>query len=147
MGDKFIGSESEEDSSSLSLELIVDKSKKEETQDAMRDRNVYDFDLETMKEKPWLKPGADIADYFNYGFTEQTWRKYCEMQRQNRDWVGRHGGQEKPEQSDSHTDTHRAYDRPARRSQDDGRRRHYDGTRRYRYDERDGDDRRGRRHY
>lgn len=25
--------------------------------------------------------GADITDYFNYGFTEETWRLYCEKQR------------------------------------------------------------------
>lgn len=25
--------------------------------------------------------GADIADYFNYGFTEDTWKLYCEKQR------------------------------------------------------------------
>jgi len=25
--------------------------------------------------------GADIADYFNYGFTEETWKLYCEKQR------------------------------------------------------------------
>lgn len=26
--------------------------------------------------------GADITDYFNYGFTEETWKLYCERQRQ-----------------------------------------------------------------
>ena len=25
--------------------------------------------------------GADITDYFNYGFTEETWKAYCEKQR------------------------------------------------------------------
>lgn len=29
----------------------------------------------------YLTPGADIADYFNYGFTEETWKGYCEKQR------------------------------------------------------------------
>lgn len=28
--------------------------------------------------------GADITDYFNYGFTEETWRLYCEKQRKTR---------------------------------------------------------------
>ena len=28
--------------------------------------------------------GADITDYFNYGFTEETWRLYCEKQRKMR---------------------------------------------------------------
>lgn len=26
-------------------------------------------------------PGADITDYFNYGFTEETWKAYCEKQK------------------------------------------------------------------
>ena len=28
--------------------------------------------------------GADITDYFNYGFNEDTWTKYCERQRRLR---------------------------------------------------------------
>ena len=28
--------------------------------------------------------GADISDYFNYGFNEDTWRMYCEKQRRMR---------------------------------------------------------------
>ena len=28
--------------------------------------------------------GADITDYFNYGFTEETWRLYCEKQRRTK---------------------------------------------------------------
>jgi pre-mRNA 3'-end-processing factor FIP1 len=53
-------------------------------------------------EKPWKKPGrtqhcytrqlnsnlfhsgADISDYFNYGFTEETWTQYCDRQRRLR---------------------------------------------------------------
>ncbi|KAK7503807.1 hypothetical protein BaRGS_00004930 [Batillaria attramentaria] len=44
---------------------------------------VYEFDLDSIQneEKPWRKPGADITDYFNYGFTEETWQQYCEKQR------------------------------------------------------------------
>lgn len=30
------------------------------------------------------KPGADITDYFNYGFNEETWRAYCERQKRLR---------------------------------------------------------------
>lgn len=37
-----------------------------------------------MDDKPWRKPGADITDYFNYGFNEETWRAYCERQKQMR---------------------------------------------------------------
>lgn len=28
--------------------------------------------------------GADISDYFNYGFTEETWAQYCDRQRRIR---------------------------------------------------------------
>ncbi len=31
-----------------------------------------------------LLAGADITDYFNYGFDEHTWRDYCERQRKLR---------------------------------------------------------------
>lgn len=31
-----------------------------------------------------LHSGADIADYFNYGFTEDTWKLYCDKQRKMR---------------------------------------------------------------
>lgn len=37
-----------------------------------------------MEDKPWRKPGADITDYFNYGFNEDTWRAYCERQKRMR---------------------------------------------------------------
>ncbi|CAG9863331.1 unnamed protein product [Phyllotreta striolata] len=41
-----------------------------------------EYNLDSLEDKPWKKPGADITDYFNYGFNEDTWRAYCE--RQNR---------------------------------------------------------------
>jgi pre-mRNA 3'-end-processing factor FIP1 len=45
-----------------------------------------DFDLQGIKDedKPWRKPGADITDYFNYGFNEETWINYCMKQRRLR---------------------------------------------------------------
>ena len=39
--------------------------------------SAVEFDMESLEEKPWRKPGADITDYFNYGFTEETWTAYC----------------------------------------------------------------------
>lgn len=42
---------------------------------------VIETDLDTFEDKPWRKPGADLSDYFNYGFTEETWKAYCEKQR------------------------------------------------------------------
>lgn len=38
------------------------------------------LDLESLKDKPWRLPGADITDYFNYGFNEVTWIAYCSKQ-------------------------------------------------------------------
>lgn len=35
------------------------------------------IDLDKLKDKPWRIPGADISDYFNYGFDEFTWTAYC----------------------------------------------------------------------
>lgn len=45
---------------------------------------MYEFNLDTIEDKPWRKPGADITDYFNYGFNEDTWKAYCEKQRKLR---------------------------------------------------------------
>ncbi|XP_073403648.1 uncharacterized protein [Dendrobates tinctorius] len=42
---------------------------------------VLEVDLDSFEEKPWRKPGADLSDYFNYGFNEATWKVYCEKQR------------------------------------------------------------------
>ncbi|KAA8898829.1 hypothetical protein TRICI_006466 [Trichomonascus ciferrii] len=36
--------------------------------------------LESFEDKPWRQPGADITDYFNYGFDEFTWTAYCSKQ-------------------------------------------------------------------
>ncbi|KAM3723597.1 Pre-mRNA 3'-end-processing factor [Dirofilaria immitis] len=49
---------------------------------------IYDLDLAQMEERPWRKPGADITDYFNYGFCEETWNTYCERQRKLRSEYG-----------------------------------------------------------
>ncbi|XP_044054997.1 pre-mRNA 3'-end-processing factor FIP1 isoform X2 [Siniperca chuatsi] len=35
-------------------------------------------------EKPWRKAGADISDYFNYGFDEESWITYCKKQSKRR---------------------------------------------------------------
>uniref|UniRef100_A0A8C4RAP8 Pre-mRNA polyadenylation factor Fip1 domain-containing protein n=1 Tax=Eptatretus burgeri TaxID=7764 RepID=A0A8C4RAP8_EPTBU len=45
---------------------------------------VLEIDLDTFEEKPWRKPGADLSDYFNYGFQEETWKAYCEKQKRLR---------------------------------------------------------------
>ncbi|KIH61438.1 hypothetical protein ANCDUO_08292, partial [Ancylostoma duodenale] len=50
----------------------------------INDKPIYDIDLAQMEDRPWRKPGADITDYFNYGFTEDTWNAYCERQKKLR---------------------------------------------------------------
>jgi pre-mRNA 3'-end-processing factor FIP1 len=46
-------------------------------------QSLFEIDLDSA-DKPWRLPGADITDYFNYGFTEETWRLYCEKQRRTK---------------------------------------------------------------
>eukprot|EP00042_Codosiga_hollandica_P051525 m.633420 g.633420 ORF g.633420 m.633420 type:complete len:473 (+) comp58300_c0_seq3:41-1459(+) len=45
---------------------------------------IYDASMDQFADKPWLKAGADLTDYFNYGFDETTWKEYQEKQRQIR---------------------------------------------------------------
>lgn len=43
---------------------------------------IYDYDIDTMcEDKPWRMPGADLTDYFNYGFNEDSWKVYCNKQK------------------------------------------------------------------
>lgn len=44
------------------------------------DNECFDFDIENVIDKPWNAPNADITDYFNYGFEEESWRDYCMAQ-------------------------------------------------------------------
>ncbi|CAM9523268.1 unnamed protein product [Lampetra planeri] len=45
---------------------------------------VLEVDLDSFEDKPWRKPGADLSDYFNFGFNEDTWKAYCEKQKRLR---------------------------------------------------------------
>ncbi|XP_044150431.1 pre-mRNA 3'-end-processing factor FIP1-like isoform X3 [Bufo gargarizans] len=45
---------------------------------------LVDVDLDSFEDKPWRKPGADLSDYFNYGFNEDSWKAYCEKQKRLR---------------------------------------------------------------
>eukprot|EP00607_Mallomonas_marina_P007552 CAMPEP_0182419728 /NCGR_PEP_ID=MMETSP1167-20130531/4115_1 /TAXON_ID=2988 /ORGANISM="Mallomonas Sp, Strain CCMP3275" /LENGTH=289 /DNA_ID=CAMNT_0024594799 /DNA_START=93 /DNA_END=962 /DNA_ORIENTATION=+ len=47
-------------------------------------RTAFDINIDELEEQPWRLPHTDISDYFNYGFTEATWLKYCENQLQLR---------------------------------------------------------------
>eukprot|EP00834_Sanchytrium_tribonematis_P000577 NODE_10_length_61504_cov_0.956502.p49 type:complete len:132 gc:universal NODE_10_length_61504_cov_0.956502:54782-55177(+) len=87
-----------ESSSSSDLEIVTGAVKEqEESKKPQEQQNIdinaipiydgkqlIDVDLEEFTDKPWLKPGTDISDYFNYGFNEDTWKQYCEKQRQLR---------------------------------------------------------------
>lgn len=52
-------------------------------------QSLYDVDLDAT-DRPWRMPGADITDYFNYGFTEDTWKLYCDKQRKMKGEVAIH---------------------------------------------------------
>lgn len=53
----------------------------------------FDTDFAADSDKPWRKPGADITDYFNYGFDEFTWASYCLKQQQMPKEIGEIKGQ------------------------------------------------------
>ena len=40
-------------------------------------RSIFEIDMTNLAEKPWRRPGADISDWFNYGFDEISWEAYC----------------------------------------------------------------------
>ncbi|XJO73606.1 hypothetical protein BDV3_004561 [Batrachochytrium dendrobatidis] len=50
-------------------------------------KDILDVDTDQFEDKPWKKPGADITDYFNYGFNEQTWKTYCNKQKMMREEI------------------------------------------------------------
>jgi hypothetical protein len=43
-------------------------------------KDIYDVDLDGFGDKPWKKAGADITDYFNFGFNEASWKEYADKQ-------------------------------------------------------------------
>lgn len=50
-----------------------------------QNQKILEFDINNVAEQPWRRPGADITDYFNYGFNENTWKDYCMKQRELRE--------------------------------------------------------------
>uniref|UniRef100_A0A8C1ZEZ4 Pre-mRNA 3'-end-processing factor FIP1 n=1 Tax=Cyprinus carpio TaxID=7962 RepID=A0A8C1ZEZ4_CYPCA len=72
-------------SSSVSLNIKTSVSGfKSRGLDLDAEGNVLKVDVESFEEKPWRKPGAELSDYFNYGFNEDTWKAYCDKQRRLR---------------------------------------------------------------
>eukprot|EP01114_Cavostelium_apophysatum_P015553 TRINITY_DN4256_c0_g1_i1.p1 TRINITY_DN4256_c0_g1~~TRINITY_DN4256_c0_g1_i1.p1 ORF type:complete len:417 (+),score=99.66 TRINITY_DN4256_c0_g1_i1:98-1348(+) len=47
-------------------------------------KTILELDIDLLEDKAWRKPGADITDYFNYGFMEDTWKAYSQKQVQFR---------------------------------------------------------------
>ncbi|TEB38545.1 hypothetical protein FA13DRAFT_1808492 [Coprinellus micaceus] len=44
-------------------------------------QSILDFDLNSLADKPWRRPGNDLSDWFNYGFDEISWEAYCYRRR------------------------------------------------------------------
>ncbi|KAL8105478.1 uncharacterized protein LOC141677520 isoform X2 [Apium graveolens] len=42
-----------------------------------RSRTIVDVNIDAFDEKPWRHPGADITDFFNFDFDEDSWKNYC----------------------------------------------------------------------
>ncbi|KAK3002576.1 hypothetical protein RJ639_022071 [Escallonia herrerae] len=42
-----------------------------------RSRTILDVNIDTFERKPWRHPGADITDFFNFGFDEESWKQFC----------------------------------------------------------------------
>ncbi len=66
------------------LEQWVDNT--EAPEPMYKGKSIFEVDLDKdLQNQPWRKPDADISDYFNYGFTEQTWKMYADhIMRQKR---------------------------------------------------------------
>jgi pre-mRNA 3'-end-processing factor FIP1 len=89
--DEFMIAENES-STSAEFELVVEKEEKKEekSEDMGNAQSIFEYDIENMTDKPWNKPGADITDYFNYGFNETTWGEYCNMQKRKNEFAPAH---------------------------------------------------------
>ena len=46
--------------------------------------DLFDLDIDAIEDKSWRKPGANMADYFNYGMNEPAWKNYARKQRLTR---------------------------------------------------------------
>jgi pre-mRNA 3'-end-processing factor FIP1 len=85
----------EERDSSEDFEITVNEEEHEEPRKQLKPREgadlleAYEIDVDSITDKPWNKPGADITDYFNYGFSEATWRQYMDKQKSLREEYGK----------------------------------------------------------
>jgi pre-mRNA 3'-end-processing factor FIP1 len=88
-------------------------------------RTLVELDIDSMEEKAWLKPGADPTDYFNYGFTEETWRAYCLKQMQMKSEIQNlgkikvfEGAQSKPGENNMPMQSNMMMRKPVRRNRE-----------------------------
>lgn len=46
--------------------------------------SVYEYDMKVMNAsgQPWRARGSDLSRWFNYGFDEFTWKRYCDYRRE-----------------------------------------------------------------
>ena len=45
--------------------------------------DIFNFNFDNIHvDKPWRKPGADLSDYFNYGFNEDLWKQHVKKVKQ-----------------------------------------------------------------
>ncbi|RVD92588.1 polyadenylation factor I complex subunit Fip1 [Tubulinosema ratisbonensis] len=72
----------EDELTETSVEVVLDQPTEDKQLPTLNSNNIYDFEIDNMEDKPWNRPGADITDYFNYGFNETTWKKYIAKQRE-----------------------------------------------------------------
>ncbi|KAG8833675.1 cleavage polyadenylation factor subunit fip1 [Serendipita sp. 399] len=47
----------------------------------MDGRSIYEVDIASLENKAWRRPGADLSDWFNYGFDEISWEAYAARRR------------------------------------------------------------------
>ncbi|XP_022731262.1 FIP1[V]-like protein [Durio zibethinus] len=47
-------------------------------------KTIFDVDIDSFEEKPWKYPGVDLADFFNFGLSEEGWKDYCKQLEQHR---------------------------------------------------------------
>ena len=58
-------------------EPIVDPASGPDAASGPPQMTIYQVDVDSIPEKPWRMPGADLSDWFNYGFDEQSWAVWC----------------------------------------------------------------------
>lgn len=72
--EQIITQEKEEQASLLKREVKVVLDKEKIMSDLIKLPSALTIDFDSIKDKPWEQEGADISDYFNYGYDEDIFR-------------------------------------------------------------------------